>query len=390
LFGKRKWNKDTTLQIRYPGILRLKNFGFNPVDGWYFIQQISFYKPFSSGFNLTVTPWASWAFSRQAFLWKVESQFAYSPSKRGKLKVYFGQVTSDFNSEYGIHPFLNSVSSLFFKENYARHFEDRYIKAINTIDIANGLVLHSGIEYHNYRRLENSTNFSFFRRDEEYKPNIPLNDEITEASINNQESTILNLKLEYTPRHYYRIHDRVKVMAHSAYPTMWINYRKGINDLFGSNADYDYIETGLRQWIKTAEAASFAYEVTGGWFANNNQVHFSEFYHNNTQSVPFLLKEYRNAFFLPDYYYLSTSNKFFEAHASYKAPFIALKHLPLLKKTMWREFVWTSYYSKPGLNNYFEAGYSLIEILFNFNIGVFAGWDNWQFDRIGANLSIEF
>jgi hypothetical protein len=390
LFGKRKWNKDKSLFVRYPGILAPKNFGFNAVDGWYFSQRINFHKKFSSGYSLNVKPWAAWAFNRKAFLWEIKSQYTYSPLKRGLLQFDLGHVTSDFNSEYGIKPFLNSVSSLFFKENYARYFDDRYIKVINRIDIANGLVLHTGIEHHSYRQLENSTNFSFFKKDAEYNPNIPSNGEITDESLNDQDNTAIKIKLEYTPRYYYRLQKGVKKMAHSSYPTLWLGYNKGIKNLFGSEADYDYLETGIKQWIKTAEASSFAYEFKGGWFAKNNQVYFSDFYHNNTQSIHFLLEEHRHAFFLPDYYFMSTSDKFFEAHISYKSPFIALKYLPILEKTMWRELVWTSYYSKPGFTNYFEAGYSLIEILFNFNVGVFAGWENWQFNKVGVNLAIEF
>lgn len=389
LFGK-KWDKDTTITINYPGILAVKNFGFNPVDGWYFSQNIKFIKLFSPGNRLYLTPWAAYAFNRKSFLCKLESEYTYSPLKRGRVKLDIGKVTNDFNREYGINPLLNSVSSLFFKENYARHFEDRYISVKNRIDIRNGLVLHAGIEYHDYKRLENTTNFSFFRSNWDYYPNIPNNDEITDESLNNQISTSVEIKLEYTPRNYYRMYNGVKVMAHSFYPLFWLSYRKGIRELFGSNADYDYLEAGVRQWIKTGEAANFAYEIKTGWFPRNKQIHFSEYYHNNVQKVPFLLKEHRHAFFLPDYYSLSTSNKFFEAHASYKSPFIALKYLPLIEKTMWREMVWTSYYNKPGFNNYFEAGYSLLDVLFNFNIGVYVGWEDWKYSKVGVNLLVDF
>jgi hypothetical protein len=387
-FGKNYQNRDTTLFTHYRGLINANSIGFNVVDGWHYSQEATFRKILSKKKDITFTPRISWAFSRKTFLWSNRTTLNYSPYKRGLFILDFGKFTKDFNTLYGIDPLLNAISSILIRENYARFFEDRFIDVFNRIDLSNGLTLYTGFGCHSYKRLENTTNWPGFNSQYLYYPNIPNNDEITDKSLNNQKSSTLKLKLEYTPRYFFYIRKGKKVMSHSSFPTYWIGYTKGIKNLFGSDSDFDYLETGLKQKISAAPSTSVHYEFRAGWFLNNNQIHFSEFTHTNTQSIGLLLKEHRHAWSLPDYYQLATSNYFVEGHISLKAPYIALKYLPLVRNTTWRETVRFSLYSKPGYTNYFEAGYSLSEILLTADIGIFIGWKNWDFYKIGINMVI--
>ncbi|GET31741.1 hypothetical protein PbJCM13498_06040 [Prolixibacter bellariivorans] len=389
LFTGKKWtNRDTTFHVSYPGIINLKSFGFNAVDGWKVHQEITFNKTGRPGHAFWFTPWGTWAINRKAVLWGGKTALTYAPMHRGIANLDFGRKTSDFNSLYAIDPFINAVASLFFKENYARYYENRYIDFRNRIDLANGLVFYGGFSWNDRRRLENSTNYSFFRTDVDYLNNLPHNHVVTDANLNSQINTVLKLKIEYTPRYYYRVKDGVKKMAHSDFPTFWFQYNKGIKGLFNSTADFDYLEAGLKQGIRINSATSFTYEIRGGWFPNRKQIHFSDFSQTNSQPSPVLFKEFRHGFFIPGYYELRTDNRFIEGHVSYKAPYILLKYLPGISNTLWRELVWAGYYSMPSYPQYTEIGYSLIEVLFNGNIGVFAGFDDWHYSRVGMNLVI--
>ena len=390
-FGVRFYMKDSTWRVRYDGLTTTKRVNFNAVDGWNVSQNISFNKFYKPGRSISIVPYVAYAINRKALLGSGTVQFVYSPMHRGNFEFSAGRNTVDFNGATdGINPLINSVASLFFKENYARYYESRYVSLFNVIDIANGLTLRADLKWEKAIRLENSTSFSFVNKDDAYPFNIPVNREINESAIKDQINSITKLKIEFTPKYFYRIRDGVKIMSHSNFPTFYLTYEKGIKGVLSSTSDYDFLGAGILYARELSSTSSIAYEVHAGWFPNNQQIHFSDFAHAPTQKSPVLLKEYRHAFFLPGYYELSTSDQFVRAHLSYKSPYIALKYLPILSNTLWREMIWSSYYTSPQNRNYVEVGYTLLEVLLSANVGVYAGFSDGQFMGFGFNVAFRW
>ena len=388
-FGIKRPVIDTTWTLKYDGLVSTKMISFNAVDGWKIAQSIDLTKFYRPGKALTIIPFIAYAFDREALLATGTLKYVYAPFYRGNFELSGGKNTIDFNPlPEVVHPFINSVASLFYKTNFARYYESRYISLSNVIDIDNGLVLSTTAKWSDNKALQNSTNFSFFKKEDIYKPNLPGNKEFTPASLADQINTVIGLKLEFTPNYFYKIRTGgVKVMSHSDFPTFYVEYKKGIKNLLSSVSDFDYLSTGFQYSKEWSPTSSIAADLHGGWFPNNTSVHFSDFAHAQTQTSPILLREYRHAFFLPGYYSLSTQDRFIEAHLSVRAPYIALKYLPGLSNTLWREMVWCSYYSSPVTHNYLEVGYTLLEVLLSANIGVHAGFDDGKFSNIGLNLA---
>ena len=388
-FGIKRPLRDSTWSLKYDGLISTRRITFNAVDGWKIAQTIDFTKFYRPGKALTITPFIAYAFDRKALVATGTIKYVYGPLKRGTFELSGGRNTLDYNPlSKAVHPFINSVASLFYKENFARYYESSYVNLTNVIDIYNGLVLSTTVNWSNNRQLENSTNFSFFKKEEDYKSNVPTNHEIIPGSIEDQINTVVGLKIEYTPNYFYRVRSGgVKVMANSDYPTFYFEYKKGIKELFSSVSNFDYLSAGAQYSKEWSPTSSIAADLHGGWFPNNKSVHFSDFAHAQTQTSPILLREYRHAFFLPGYYSLSTADKFVEAHLSVRAPYIALKYLPGLSNTLWREMVWCSFYSSPLTPNYVEVGYTLLEVLLSANIGIHAGFEDGKFSSIGLNLA---
>jgi hypothetical protein len=387
-FGIRRPLKDSTWSLKYEGLVSTKMISFNAVDGWKIAQSIVFTRNFKPGNSLTITPYIAYAIDRDKILATGALNYDYAPFRRGSFELSGGRNTFDFNpSGTVVHPFINSVASLFYKENFARFYENRFINFTNKIDIKNGLVMSTTLKWSNIRQLENSTNFSFLKKGDNYRENQPTNKEISNQSLEDQINTVIGVKIEYTPKYFHRVNKGVKTMSDSSYPTFFLEYKKGIRELFSGTADFDYLGTGLQYSKELSSTSSFATELRGGWFPNNNRIHFSDFAHAQTQTSPILLREYRHSFFLPGYYSLSTSDKFFQAHVSVRAPYIALKYLPGLSNTLWREMVWCSYYTSPVTRNYIEIGYTLLEVLLSANIGTHVGFDDGKFSNIGINLA---
>ncbi|MCK4701329.1 MAG: carboxypeptidase-like regulatory domain-containing protein, partial [Bacteroidales bacterium] len=244
LFSEKTFrSKDSSLVFRYDGLIGLNKLSFNTVDGWTYKQEFSLKKVFSPGREFGIYPEIGYAFNREAVMWNIHNSFSYAPLKRASFFLDLGQRSLDFNPEYGISRSLNSISSLFFRYNYLRLYEESYFKIGNNIDLANGLRLSASIKYAERKHLENSTDYSFFFVDDrDYEDNRPENIHLTSYPLDDQESFVIRLGLSYTPGYYYRIKNGVKNMVSSDYPTFSIEYQKGIPGAFNSRADFDFFE----------------------------------------------------------------------------------------------------------------------------------------------------
>ncbi len=386
--GKHTTFRDSTWQFNYYGLFNFSRLTFNAVDGFAINQEMLFTKNYKPGRSLEFRPRVAYAFNRDALMGNLGIKYNYAPMHRGTFELNSGHNSEDFNNrEQAISPFINGVSSLFFKTNFARFYDNKYLKLVNNVDLFNGLVLQTKAGWKKTKQLENSTNFSFLDNTDNYLLNLPANDEVSASQLADQISSTIGIRLEYTPKYYYRIRNGIKKMLHSDFPTFYFGYEKGLKNIFSSTADFDYFSAGINHSIEFSQTSSLAWEINGGLFTNRNQLHFSDFAHAMTQTSPVLPHEYRHSFYVPNYYALSTDDKFIDGFISYKSPFIFLKYLPVLSNTLWREMVWAGCYSSPTNPNHMEVGYTLLEVLYSANVGIFAGFDQFQFTKFGINMA---
>jgi hypothetical protein len=247
--------------------------------------------------------------------------------------------------------------------------------------------MQTRFEWKRTAQLENSSNYSFVNKKNNYEPNLPANDAVNASQLADQTSAKAVIRLEYTPKNYYKIRNGIKIMWHSDFPTFYFGYEKGFKNIFTSISDFDYLSAGFRYSVDFSQNSSIIWDVNTGWFANNRQLHFSDFAHVMTQTSPVLPYEYRHSFYGPSYYALSTSDRFINTFISYKSPFILLKYLPVLSNTLWREMIWAGYYSSPSNPYHVEAGYTILEFFYSTNIGVFVGFDKMNLTKVGFNLA---
>ncbi len=389
--GKTFRSKDSSLIFRYDGLIGLDKLSFNTVDGWAYKQEFSIRKVFRPGKVFGIYPEIGYAFNREAFVWNIHNSFSYAPMKRAGFFLDLGQRSSDFNPEYGINRSLNSISSLFFRYNYLRLYEESYFKIGNNIDLVNGLQLSVSAKYAECRHLENSTDYSFFFVDErDYEDNLPENIHLTNYPLENQENFVLSLGLSYTPDYYYRIRKGVKYMVSSDYPTFRIEYQKGIPGAFNSLADFDFFESQISQSIDLGIFSSLNWSVGAGGFITKKNIHYADFKHFNTQEIPLLLDRPKNAFMLLEYYKYSTPEWFAEAHIKYNTPFLLIKLLPFFSEKLWQETLYGSYLYQPEFKNYVELGYGLTNVYFIADAGIFVGFEDGKYGRWGFKVSLNF
>jgi hypothetical protein len=117
-------------------------------------------------------------------------------------------------------------------------------------------------------------------------------------------------------------------------------------------------------------------------------VPYYDFFHFNAQPLLVLIDDYHDSFKLPAYYSLSTPEFFGEAHLKYTTPYLLLKYLPGLSKTLMRENLSLSYLGSRYHRNYTEIGYSITELLLLGELGVYVGFEDLKYKSVGARLVI--
>jgi len=386
------WSDTTGFSFTNGGLIDLKNLSFNTVDGIVCGFDFRISKRFKNRNTLSFYPDIRYAFSRQAIIWRLNANYSFAGMKPGRIFINSGITSKDFSSSGGINTFINSVTSLLLKKNYLKLYESRYVTGGFAREVRNGLKVELRAGYEERRQLENTTDFSIFSRDREYSPNYP-----GDMSINHGPSFLPGFQkhfefvtnVTFTPFQKYRISNGNKLPAGSAWPVFNLTWKHGINlipEISDRYRHFDMLRVEISQRKDLLAFSELRWKVRSGVIAGKASLPYIDFFHFNEQPVSVLLDDYDDAFMLPAYYSLSTSDVFAEAHLKYTTPYLLLKLLPGLSNTLIRENLYFSFLTTGFHNSYTEIGYSLSEIFLLAEVGVYAGFDGLNYSGIGIKL----
>ena len=394
LAGGRTWQLSKKTTLSFDGLTDLKSFSFNSVDG--FVAGTGFTLSVRSGEagRFTLVPSARYAFSRDRVMWNVTANMLYDPKHAGNLFLRAGSQSDEYSTA-GVNPLVNTVASLFFRDNMMRLYSSRYIIAGHRSDLANGLTLSLSGMYEQRDPLENNSDFSFFRRDRSWHENLPDNARITggiegyepETSFSHSHLSATSV-LTWTPRQRYRIYKGARINAGSDWPTFTVTWRHGYNYNDTLSGNYDLIMGEVNLTTPFGAMNEFRWRLRGGGFLNSGNVRLQDMHYFNAQSSPVLINNYEDAFYLAPVYSMAARTRFAEAHARYTTPTLLLKRLPVLSRTLMRENISLSAAWTPEAGYYWGAGYSLSEVFLVANIGVWTGFRDTSFESAGIRVGI--
>jgi len=394
--GESWYGSESDSRFTYGGLIDPGNFGFNSVDGFKYGIDFNYYNNWDSVMTLSLSPSLGWDFSRESINWNLSGTITYDHMHLSRLIFWMGMGSSDFTNSAGISPFVNMASSLFFKENYMRLYESRYLTVSQRSEYFNGFYIEFRYAYDNRRLLDNHTNFSLVRKEQDYMENVPVNQYLGAAGdtdadyllanhVHHQFSTVIS----YIPRQRYRINNGKKSSAGSDYPTFKIYYDHGIN--ITNNNEYhhfDHIQFEANKNRQIGAFSEYSWRFRAGGFLKNDKLPFQDFKHFNIQSVPLLIRNHQDVFMLPDYYSLATPEYYIEAHFRYTTPYLLIKLLPFLSKSLMRENLSLAYMYSPHTGNYYELGYGLSEVFLLGKIGIFVGFEDLKYKSAGLRFTL--
>ncbi len=398
LLGETWYGKNRNSRFTSGGLIDPGHFGFNSVDGFKYGIDLNYYNEWDSGMTLLLSPEFGWDFARESVDWSVSGMITYNHMRQSRLVFWVGMGSKDFTNSAGISPFINMATSLLLKDNYLRLYESRYLTISQRSEYFNGFYVELRYAYDDRRLLNNNTNFSLFRRDEDYSGNIPFNEYLGAGGDTNADYLLTNhihhqfsTVISYIPRQRYRINNGRKSSAGSDYPTFKIYYDHGINITpDNENHHFDHFQFEADKTKSIGAFSEYSWRFRAGWFMNNEKLQFQDFNHFNIQSLPFMIRNHQDVFMLPDYYTLATPEYYIEAHFRYTTPYLLIKLLPFISNTLMRENISLAYLYSPHTSNYYELGYGLSEIFLIGKIGVFAGFEDLSFKSAGVRFTLIF
>jgi hypothetical protein len=392
------WSDTTGLRFTYDGLIVLNKLSFNSVDGFNYGQNFSITKSWKNRNSLSIVPDIRWAFSRKQLMWGIYTNYWFNKMKLRQIMMRAGIISKDINNGGGINPFINLDYSLLLKKNYLKLYESRYLTMGYSTEIVNGLTLNLSFNFEDRRVLQNTTNFSLLKSSKAYSDNTPVNTYLMPGTnpineLRDQRHFDILTKFSYTPYQKYRIFGSTKVPAGSDWPTFDLTWQHGINEFkeFSSGlrrSDMFRFEVSKSRSI--GAFSNFRWRLRAAGYLDNRNLTFYDFFHINSQPLPLLLNNYEDAFMIPSFYSMSTSEFYVEAHLKYTTPYLLLKLLPVLSNTLMRENVSFSYFGSRFHSNYTEIGYSVSEILFIGELGVYVGFDDIKYRSVGAKLVLKF
>ena len=397
IFGH-SWSDTTGFSFSHGGFINLKSLIFNSVDGFSYGLNFSISKSWKKKSTLSFMPDMRWTFSREQLMWGINTNYSFNTIKHRQLFIRAGTKSRDINNEGGINQFMNSLTSLLLKKNYLKLFESKYLSFGYSSEIINGLTLQLSTNYEDRRILHNTTNFSLLESSKVYSENIPVNRYLLSGSneinaLRDQRHLDFLTGISFTPFQKYRIHKGIKIPANSDWPTFELTWKHGINE-------FSEIPQGLRRYdmfrfevsrnSTIGAFSNFKWRIRAAGFLDNRDFTFYDFFHINSQPFPVLLNNFEDAFMIPSFYSLSTPEFYVEAHLKYTTPYLLLKLLPVMSNTLMRENISLSYLGTRFQPDYTEIGYSISEILFIGELGVYAGFDDTKYKSVGVRAVLNF
>ncbi len=86
----------------------------------------------------------------------------------------------------------------------------------------------------------------------------------------------LAIRLQYRPfQKYYYSHNK-KVILGTNWPELFLEYRKGLNGVLGSEVNYDYLELGIKDYRRIGRWGYSNWAAKGGSFLNTKNLRFFE------------------------------------------------------------------------------------------------------------------
>lgn len=271
----------------------------------------------------------------------------YNPFTRGEVEFSGGR---DFAKIFENDAWINNMKrSNIYLNNY---FNIRHaVEVLNGFEVRNSFRIALRRSVHDYEI--NPKIDSLF-------PNWLSDNQIVHFEPYNAFYGTIHFR--YTPAQKYIREPKEKIILGSKWPTIFIEWRKGIKGIFNSSIDFDYLETGLEQRWKFGTLGVSSYKLKAGSFLNTKDLRLVD-HQFQRQGDPLWFRNPERSFQSLD----STFAVFkwhYEFHHIHEFNGVLINKIPLMKKLQVKEVIGTGFLIAPERNLRYVEAFAGLERVF--------------------------
>jgi ribosomal protein L19 len=363
---------------------------FNPVEGFNITDSIGYQiKEQENTFGASVR--GRYAFARNRFspVGRIYFSTAKKPLNTTAWEIQGGRFIFQFNERQPIGEWLNTYQALFRELNFIRWYEKDFARFDLKKVIGGNYTFNTGFEWAHRSHLANRTTQTWFPDDNNsYASNDPNAEELILPLPTREKAAIFRLGITARPWQKYQLRNGKKTPLEGSSPTLSLSYRKGIEGLWESHVNYDYLEAGFHNYFRTGAYGTLDVRVEAGIFLNKASVGFADYRHFMGNQIAAITADPTMSYRLLDYYVYSTRDKFASIFAHQHFRKLLLTRITPVWVAGLKENLFINYLSTPKATNYFEIGYGLENIFRFFRIEAAASFEGGKYKDAGIFLGV--
>lgn len=342
---------------------------YNTVEGWAVDLKPHYRKDLSLKRSIDIKPRFRYGFGSKTLNTNLEINYLRDTLHHENFTLNVGSDYLDLNNRGTINLFYNTLTTLFDGKNFLKLYKSNFFAFSAQREITDGLLVTGGTEISKRYPLRNASYRPIFDNAAKMlTSNNPLNPENDENLFPINNSFSIEAKLSYTYGQRYTTRPDGKIYENARYPTIKLNYRKGIPNVFNSAVDYDFVSADLFQdKVKTGLFGYSSFYLSAGKFINTRSLFYPDIKHFTGNQTAVYNPLFPNFHFL-DYYAYATNDKYFEAHYEHNFLGFFLQKIPLIRKLKLEEIIGGAYLTQP-MNNYREVYFGLQRLIVRADFG---------------------
>lgn len=286
-----------------------------------------------------------------------------------------GKRVSQFNKKNPIDPIINTMSTIYYGNNYMKVYENYFGELNYNKSWENGMGLDVGLLYEDRIPLENSTIYTKHDGDVvNLTPNYPI--ELMSENFMRHQALTLGASVRFQPGQRYIQLPNYKVSLGSKYPVFSVTYQKGIKGLLGSDVNFDKWHIRAFGSKNLHLVGTLDYQFITGGFLNRKEVPVQDYQHFKG-NLTGLLNQAQGSFQLASYYaHSTTAPVYVEGHLDYHLNGLITNKIPLFRKLKFYSVTGANALYVNNNNNYAELYVGLENILKVLRVDFIAGYEN--------------
>lgn len=350
-------------------------------NGFSYRQEFKYNRLFTGDKLLRIVPRIGYNFTRKEFYWNINADFDYWPQKRASLSIGMGNGNRIYSSR--VLDLIKQVpDSVFdFSLIHLDYFKDLFFTLNHNIEVINGLNLSVGFTTHRRTSIEKSRFVAI-------SPPTDGQLDIMRGLHETYISFAPHVRVEWTPGLYYYMSGNRKINLHSRFPTLSLDWERGLKGIFKSTGRYERIEFDLQHKVRLGLMRNLYYRFGVGAFTNQEEMFFVDFVNFSGSNLPVGWNDDIGGVFqlLGGDWYNST-REYVRGHLTYEAPFLLFRHLIKYTSSVFNERIYFNILCAPKLMPYMELGYGIGTYIFD--AGIFVSSRNGKFGTVGFKFTFE-